>query len=72
MADVPLGLAISHEGEVIDLPEAVAVALVAEFPSVGRERRKWAALGGASGRVILIQAEVVTRAIELLQGSPAE
>lgn len=56
-------LAVSMDGEVVDLPPEIALRLMDELPDVAREWRRWRARHGASGRVILIDRASAARAM---------
>jgi hypothetical protein len=59
-------LAISLDGDVIDVPPDLALRLIRDDEVIGREWRRHRARFGARGRVILIQPDAVARVAGLL------
>jgi hypothetical protein len=51
-------------GEVVDVPEDLAVEIIAAEPTVRREWVKWSRMHGPGGRLILIDADLVARIAE--------
>jgi hypothetical protein len=50
-------------GRVVDVPEGLAVAILAAEPEARRAHTKWKGKHGGGGRVILIDADIVGRIV---------
>jgi hypothetical protein len=51
-------------GEVVDVPDDLAVEIIAAEPTARREYAKWSRMHGPGGRLILIDADLVARIAE--------
>jgi hypothetical protein len=59
---IPVRLALAlGSGCTVDVPRDLVPAILAAEPDVRREARKWTAKMGASGRLIVIDPELVAR-----------
>jgi hypothetical protein len=51
-------------GQTIDVPDDLVAAILAAEPAVRREVAQWSRMFGLSGRVILIDPELVARILD--------